>query len=133
MGNINSHNPYTDSIRPNQPDREDFNDGIPSPKLRYIQILLKQGQLGNTFPRIIENCIRAAGMQEASVEYIQAVLGYVLDQKQKKKIGELEGGWAILKVVRVAGWHNMVRLTGEDKIALDVIREDAIQQLAMRA
>jgi hypothetical protein len=124
MGNINARPPFTRRIDPIQ--------SVPS-RVRYVEIQLEQGKLGETFHHIVTNCIRKIWDRKASIEYVQVVLEYVHNQVQARKVNELDGEPAVRRLVKMANWTNMVDLKNEERIKLDVVKADALQRLSARA
>jgi len=77
MGNVNSHNPFTDSIKSPQSPDQNVVDEKRSNLIRYLTILLDQCQFGKGIPSIVNLCVRKIHKQKASIEYIEAVFGHI--------------------------------------------------------
>jgi hypothetical protein len=133
MGNINARPPFTRRIDPIQSVPQDSEPESPPSRVRYVEIQLEQGKIGETFHHIVTNCIRKIWDRKASIEYVQVVLEYVHNQVQARKVNELDGESAVRRLVKMANWTNMVDLKNEERIKLDVVKADALQRLSARA
>jgi hypothetical protein len=133
MGNINAHPPSADFVNPTQSNTENSDLEPPSSRIRYVEIQLEQGKLGEKFQSIVANCVRKISNHEGSLEYVQVVLEFIHSQVQSGRVHELEGGLATKGIASAANWPSMAHLTNEERIALDVSRADALQRLSARA
>jgi hypothetical protein len=84
-------------------------------------------------PSIVNICIRKIRAQTASIEYIQAVLDHIHNKVQEGNVDEVKGGKAVLAVVWATRWPHMASITTEGRIALEIMRADAISRLSMKA
>jgi hypothetical protein len=133
MGNINSHNPFTDSKQSPRSPEQYVVDDIRSLHIRYYTIELNAGRLGQGIPFIVNTCIRKIQAQTASIEYVEAVLNHIHNKVQEGNVDEVKGGKAVLAVVWATRWPHMASITSEERIALEIMRADAISRLSMKA
>ena len=133
MGNINSHNPSTDSHKPPRFPAQNNVDEKRSCIIRYITIRLEQGRLGKNIAYIIKNCVRDVRAQKALVEYIEAVFAHIHTQVQEGKLDEVKGERAVLAVLWATRWPHMAYMTSEERIEWETVRADAISRLSVKA
>ena len=108
----------------------------PSPKLRYIQIMLEEGRLGKGLPDIINRCVNNTLTGKYSSEYIKVVVDYVLTHIQAGHIRELEGASHIRRIARQVRLNTLVKpdtWTNEEQIALEVVITEAYLKLSSEA
>jgi len=132
MGNINSHDASTDSLKPPRfPDQNNV-DTKRSCIIRYITIRLEQGQLGKNIPSIVDICVRKIRKQKASIEYIEAVFGHIQTKVQEGKVDEIKGGRATLAILWATRWPQWASITSEERFALEIVRADAVSRLSLK-
>jgi sensor histidine kinase regulating citrate/malate metabolism len=106
----------------------------PSPRQRYIAILLLQGRLGRNINCILERCTKDIRAHIAPTEYIQAVFEYILAQIQAGTIDQAVGARAVIRLYRSARrWGPTLNATYVERRILNDILADAIQRLPFQA
>lgn len=138
MGNINSYNPFTDHQKPRQFPNQHAVAEKRSSLIRYLTIQLDQGEYGKNIPSIVNKCVREIRTQKASIEYIEAVFDHIHNKVQEGKVDEIKGGRATLAILWATRWPYMATINGkkmnsEQRIALEIIRADALSRLSLRA
>jgi len=137
MGNINSHNPFTDKKQPPQSLYSNLVDDIRSSHVRYITIRLGQGRLGKDVSSIVDNCNRDIRAHKASIGYIEAVFDHIHSKVQEGKVDEIKGGKATLAILWATRWPHMATMNGEQmnseqRIGLEIVRADAVSRLSLK-
>jgi len=108
----------------------------PSPKLRYVSVMLEQGRLGKGLPDIINRCVDSTNTGKASSEYIKVVYDHVFTHIQAGHIRELEGASHIRRIARQVRLNTLVKpdtWTNEEQIALEVVITEAHLKLSWEA
>lgn len=132
MGNINSHNPSTDSLKPPRfPDQNNV-DEQRSLYIRFFTIQLDQGKYGKNISSIVNICVRKIRKQKASIEYIEAVFGHIQTKVQEGKVDEIKGGRATLEILWATRWPQWASITSEERFALEIVRADAVSKLSLK-
>lgn len=149
MGNANSTQPVADTIahiptlfaqRIQNIDSfavlsqiHDLDHDTPSPRLRYVQVLLEQGRLGKGLPEMVDQCINDISKNKPSTEYIQVIFDLILTAIQEGQMTEGEGVGRIRRIVwevRIKALRSPGMTTKEEEIALEAVIADAYQRLS---
>jgi len=150
MGNSNSTQPVSDTISQiahpllaqriqnidsfaTQSEIQDLDQDAPSPRLRYVQVLLEQGRLGKGLPEMVDRCVNNISKNKPSTEYIKVIFDLILTAIQEGQMIEGEGVGRLRRIVwevRVKALRSPGTSTKAEEIELEAIIADTYQRLS---